>query len=264
MPQKKRDHGDGSIYKRESDGKWVGSIKPTHSSKRKVFYGKTELEVKKKLKAFMKELAKNDYIEVQKSTVKDYMDNWLYTVKVNELKPSSFDTVEATLQNQVYNYIGDLQMSSLTHSDIQAMINGLAKSGLSYSTIKKAYNSVNSCFKLAIVKSDLVRNPCAGVSLPKNIKKSTNDIRFFTEEEIERICSESAKEYKVGLSGYRLGQAIILLMYTGLRIGELLGLKWNRVDFDKRAIKVFGSMVTVKNRDDDAASKYIAHYQASL
>ena len=53
MPQKKRDHGDGSIYKRESDGKWVGSIKPTHSSKRKVFYGKTELEVKKKLKAFI-------------------------------------------------------------------------------------------------------------------------------------------------------------------------------------------------------------------
>jgi len=58
MADRRRDKGEGSIYFRESDKRWVAKIRPDNSSKPKVFYGKTELEVKKKLREFKKEIAK--------------------------------------------------------------------------------------------------------------------------------------------------------------------------------------------------------------
>jgi len=263
MHGQRRDKGDGSVYQRK-DGLWVAQITPAPGAKDKYFYGKTETEVKRKLREFKKEIARNDFFEIQKITVGEYMDNWLRTVKVNNLKPKSYDRQEVTLKNQVYRYIGDIQMGTLTVGDVQGMINGLVSEGLSYSTIKKAYNAVNGCFKLALIKGDVVKNPCLGVSLPKNLERQKSDIRFFSDDEIDLICRESVAGYGNGKQIYRLGYAVIVLMYTGMRIGELLGLRWADVDFDKRLITVKGSFVAVRNRDKDAAVKNVLLYQNSV
>ena len=82
--KKRRDKGDGCISQR-ADGTWTARIRvgltPEGKPKIKAFYGKSEREVKKKLKEFEKELHKNDMSVVQKGTVESYMLNWLRSVK---------------------------------------------------------------------------------------------------------------------------------------------------------------------------------------
>ena len=257
---KTRDKGDGSVYPIE-DGKWKAAykigIKPNGKPDIKYFTGKTEQEVKRRLKQFRTEFIKNDFIDVKKITVEKYMNDWLYNVKFNELKPKSFDIKETILQNQIYKYIGDMQIGSLTNIDIQNLINTLVSKDYSYSTIRKAYDAVNSCFKLGIIKGDIIKNPCAGVSPPsKLIVNYSKEIIFFNDEQVEAICRESVFKYSNGKMMYRLGHSIIVLIYTGMRIAELLGLKWGDIDFQNKTISISRSVVQVKDRSDNAPKIY--------
>lgn len=256
MDAKRRDKGEGSIYCRKSDNKWVAKYILPNGGKVKVFYGNTEREAKNKLKEYKNELSANGYVEVQKRTVKQYMDNWLYNNKI-DLKPKSIDIKEAIMQNQIYPYIGDMQIANVSVNDIQRLINALISKGYSYSTIKKAYDAVNACFKLGIIKGEVVKNPCVGVILPKNEKKNQDKAMFFDDEEIRKIIAEATKKYSNNVPYYRLGHAVILLLYTGLRIGEALALTWNDIDFSGKKITVNKNLVYVLNRKENADAKYV-------
>jgi site-specific recombinase XerD len=249
MEKSRRDKGDGSIYQRKSDGRWIAKYVHTIGGKPKVLYGKTEQEVKKKLREYKKEVAKNGVIEIKKTTVQSYMNTWFRDVKMYELKPKSIDALDVTLQNQVYPYIGDIQIGTLTSGDIQSMIKKLVLKGFAYSTIKKAYMAVNACCNYGIDNEKLIKNPCRGVKLPKNLERKKSDIKFFTQEEVELIRQECVVKYGNGKQMYRLGHAVIVLLYTGMRIGELLGLKWADIDYEKKHAKVTDSVVLVKDRE---------------
>ena len=99
----RRDKGEGSISQRK-DGIWTSRIDigttPEGKRKIKAFYGKTENEVKKKLREFKKELIKNELQETKKMTVSELSNEWLNT-KLYEVKASSYDRIEATINNQI-------------------------------------------------------------------------------------------------------------------------------------------------------------------
>jgi integrase len=251
------DKGDGSIYQTK-DGNWRGKLKPEGSNKTKYFFGKTRADVKNRMKEFRREAEKYGYIGSQKRCVRDFMDDWLYNIKYYELKPKSFDRLECTLQNQVYKHIGEVHFSQLTSADIQNLIHQLVDEGLSYSSIKKTYESLNACFKWGMSQEPprVVKNPCVGVSLPEKAKKQnkkseSNKVRYFNDEEVDLIYRNSTAEYSDGKPIYRLGYSVIVLLHTGLRIGEFAGLKWENVNFAKKMITVSESTVVVKNRDKD-------------
>lgn len=166
MAKNKREHGQGTIYLRK-DGRWYGAVQNGYNENGKpkmiTVYGKTEAETKRKLKEKIKLINSNGLIlqdnTVENITVEEYCTNWLENVKVNELKPSSYDRKEMTLSNQVYPSIGMLQLSQLSIDDVQGMINQLKKDELSYSSIKKAYEAINECCKYAMIRGDLQKKP---------------------------------------------------------------------------------------------------------
>lgn len=255
----RREKGEGSISQRK-DGTWTARLNLGLDSdgKRKIkaFYGKTEREVKNKLKEYKKELIKNDFVEVQKTTVKEYMENWLVNVKRGELKPSSYDRLEQTCNYQIFPHIGYMQIHNLTSADIQNLINVLSDKGYSYSSIKKAYNAINSCFTLAYNRGEIRRNPAICISLPNQIKKEESEIIFYEAEEIDLIEKYALEKYKNGKYKYDNGWYIILLLYTGLRIGEMLALKWENVNLINNTIRVSGNLKAVKNRDKTSDKSY--------
>ena len=258
MAKNKREHGQGTIYLRK-DGRWYGAVQNGYNENGKpkmiTVYGKTEAEAKRKLKEKIK-LINSDGLILQNNTIKnitveEYCTNWLKNVKVNELKPSSYDRKELTLSNQVYPSIGMLQLSQLSIDDVQQMVNQLKQKELSYSSIKKAYEAINECCKYAIIRGDLQKNPCTGVTLPKNLKHQDGDIKFYTEKQVESLLKQATIKYNNGKNKYRLGYGIQLLLYTGLRIGEALALTWEDIDIQNKTIKVNKNLKQVKNRDDD-------------
>ena len=94
------------------------------------------------------------------------MKTWLYDNKQNLLKPKSFDRLEQTVLYQVIPQVGHIQLASFQSNDVQAMLNTLKKDGLSYSSIKKAYDAVNECFRTGVIQKTVLFNPALGVAVP--------------------------------------------------------------------------------------------------
>lgn len=264
----RRENGTGSISQRK-DGSWTGRIDIGFQSngKRKVkaVYGKTEAEVKRKLKDVRNSLIKGEFKQDIKSvTVKAYMDNWLNNYKMYEVKPSTFDTIESTCNNLIYPYIGDYQFSTIQNIDIQNLINTLTKKDYSYSSIRKVYNYTKSVYEFAVEHKDVSENPIKKIVLPKAIKKDISDIVFYNDDEIKLIKKNALVKFpNSDVYVFRYGYAIILLLYTGMRCGELLGLKWEDVNFENKTIFIQRNLKQVKNRDEDIKQKFIVIEQTT-
>jgi len=259
MDKKRREKGNGSISKRK-DGTWTGRIclgyKENGKQNIKAVYGKTESEVKKKLKALQAEIIKYDSINLPKLTLTELLTDWQTTAKKYELKSSSYDRLEQTINNNIVPYIGYLQITALTPQDIQNYINELTDKGYSYSTIKKSYNAVNAALKFALERDYIRKNPCISIKLPKQIQRAKSDIEFFSDEEVNLISQSAISRYKTGRYKYKHGYAIIILLNTGLRVGELLALKWDNVDFVNKQIYVAETRGQIIDRSD-SEQKYI-------
>lgn len=191
------------------------------------------------------------------------MLNWLRSVKSNELKPKSYDRLEQTLTYQVIPYIGHLQVAAIQPDDVQKMVNELKDKGLSYSTIKKAYDAVNDCFRNGVIKRTVIYNPALGVSIPAKKSFGKTKIKCYTKEEAELLCKASTACYKNGKPIYRLGNIVKLTLNTGLRLGELLGLRWEDISFENRTITVYQTVVVVKDRNINSENKYLSLTQDS-
>ena len=118
----RRDNGTGTIYQREN-GTWSGRIylgkneegKPRY----KCFSGKTQAEVKRKIREFNQGGCKT---EIRKVSVGEYVWNWAKIYKKGTIKDSSFDAIEKTIKSHIIPEIGMLQLQKLTSDDIQQLI----------------------------------------------------------------------------------------------------------------------------------------------
>ena len=123
---------------------------------------------------------------------------WLENVKRNELKASSYDRLEITINKHIIPLLGYYKIDKLTSADIQSYINSRADNGYSYSTIKKDYHAINAALRLAVERDYLYKNPCNSVSLPKQIKREKSDIEYFSDSEIDLIVKSAIYKYKTG------------------------------------------------------------------
>src|ERR1700726_3032092 len=85
----KRGNGEGSVYKRKSDGKWVTSL-TLEDGRRKVFYGRTKKEVTDKLIQARGEQQKGMLVSAKDQTLQEYLESWLENVKKPEVRISSY------------------------------------------------------------------------------------------------------------------------------------------------------------------------------
>lgn len=257
--KERREKGKGSISQRK-DGTWTARIDlgKTIDGKRKIkaFYGKTEKEVKNKINDLQKENAKYSPENFSKLSISELLIYWQMNIKRYELKPTSFDGLEQTINNNIIPYIGYKQVSSITPQEVQSYINELTDKGYSYSTIKKAYNALNAVYKMAIERDYIRKNPCVSVRLPKQIQRPKSDIVFFSDDEINIIVNSAIKKYSTGKYMYKHGYAIVLLVNTGMRVGEMLALKWNNVDLNEKQIHVVETRKQIIDRSG-GEKKYI-------
>ena len=267
MVAKKRSNGEGTIYFVEKEQLWTAEltwVDDAGNKRRKRWRAKKQSEVKAKLAEFKKKLLLNGTeVATEDRTFREFADEWVNVILKPKIKPLSYQRKVSTLENQVYPHIGNIPISKLTHSKIQKMVNDLNESGLSYSTIKKAYEAVSGCMRYYRIETSTSFNPCEDITLPEANRKEDSDIEFFTKEERIKIVEEATRTYQDGKHVYRLGWMFVLMLYSGMRVGEVCALTWDDIDFSARTINVRKNAVEVRERDEDGKSHSVLITQNS-
>lgn len=222
------------------------------NGKRQSVYGETEAEAKRKAKELKAESLICDLTDITKLTVQDYMNYWLKDEKLGDIKPASYDRLVQICTYQIYPYIGQIRIAALKKEDITDMLEKV-KEKWSYSTLKKVYNTLRSCLESAVEDNKITKNPMRKIKPPKEIGIAVQrkEVRPYTKEEINAIVAECTRQYSNGKYIYRYGYAFILMMNTGIRLGEALYLSWKDVSFENKTIFIHGNVMEYKNREKD-------------
>lgn len=225
MPQRKRGNGEGSIYHRSSDNKWVGSISLENST-RKVFYGKSRAEVQEKMKVLLREQQQGLLITAPNETVEQFLTRW-----VEDRKPSvrirTYERYECFIRLHVVPVIGRVKMQQLNPQHIKGLYARKLKEGLSPTTVNTLHTMLHKAFDDAVKWSIVARNVCDMVDVPQR-----------AHYEMKPLTVEQAKHLLETAKGHPLEALFMLALTTGLRRGEILALKWLDIDFEKRTVQV--------------------------
>jgi integrase len=223
--QRQRGHGEGSIYQRK-DGRWAASIS-LEGGKRKTFYGKTRKEVQEKLMKALHEQQQGILATGPKQTVKDFLNYWLEEVHGASLKLSTYALYRRHLDNHLIPVLGQIQLQKLTADQVQAFCSKKSKEGLSAGTVRLLHTILYAALQDAVRWKRLAINVCDAVTLPR-----------LTRPEIHPLNQEQAQRLLEAAKGNRLECLLTLAIATGMRLGEILALRWSDINLEERTLQV--------------------------
>lgn len=230
--------------KQRSDGRFEGRI--TVNNIRKSFYGKNKSEVKNKAKEYLLKV-ENGYKEPTKITLNAYIEYWLKTYKHNKIEESSYCRLVKVYKNQIKDTIGNYMIGKITSRDIQILIDNYANpvdnktKPLAMSGLKKILHLLRPCFNMAIKEKIITENPCDNVYLPteSSIFIQTKEQFSLNDNEISELRTIALSKYKTSNEYIsRDGFVLLLMLNLGLRVGEVLTLTWNDIDFSNQIVRI--------------------------
>ena len=258
---KKRANGEGSIRKRK-DGRWEGRYTAGHDPETgKAIYknvlGRTQVEVKEKLKAAIKETQSLDQTKVGKYTVGEWMEVWFEDYAKIKVRPSSHQTYRGYIDNHINPNIGDIPLEKLTSLELQKLYKKLLTKGrvdqleakgqpksLSAKTVRNIHQILSSALKLAQEQRILLTNPAEGCALPK---VEHREMKTLPVDQLQSFLREARE------SG--VFELYYLELATGLRRGELLGLKWEDIDLERGDLRVKRQVARINGEVTEAPLK---------
>lgn len=255
---KKRGNGEGTIFKREINGKtfWVTEYtiamydEKTGKRKRKTIYGKTRQEVKNKLEKIITELNTDTYVDKSKVTLYDVAKEFIDTAyKMNKLKESSYSRKLHTLKNISSHYIAQMELQKITEKDLKDFLIYITK--YSDSVIAKIYGILNNTFRIAVRRNILRYNFLDNqlefeIPLSKKYKNKSKSVSAFTIEEQKQLINKLQNAEK-----FRYKYQIIIGLFTGMRMGEINALDLDDIDFENKLIHI---RRTITRTFDDRAT----------
>ena len=207
------------------DGRYEAKYKD-RDGKRKSIYGFKLSEVKRKLADVKYEVAHGIYSSDPKLTVNKWFETWIKIYKKDSVK-------EATLEGYLYTFkhisreIGEMNLKDVKTIHLQTIINSLNESGYAYSTLTLTRVTMHAMFEQAVIDEYILKNPSKGVKLPTDM---TDEKRILTREEEQ----EFLKSAKGTVNEY----AFRLVLMTGMRSGEVSGLRWCDINWEKKELYV--------------------------
>jgi integrase len=233
---KKRGNGAGSITKR-NDGRWMArfTVHTAKGPKRRHIYGRTRQEVATKLAKAMTDRDGGIELDPSSVTVNEYLQRWLNDSVKGSVRPITFESYERLVRVHVVPALGRVKLKALSPAHLQGLYRDRLDAGLSSSTVQRLHAVIHRALKQAL-RWDLVpRNVSEAVDPPKAQRK---EIRPLTPEQVRTLLRTAEED--------RLGALYALAITTGLRQGELFGLRWEDVDLEAGRLSVCHTLTTPK------------------
>lgn len=237
MPRK-RGAGEGSIAHR-SDGRWQARYTTKDEAGktvRKSIYGKTRKAVAEELARTLSDIHKGQYIPASTQTLADFLKYWLEDSKRPSLKPSTYENYEATIKH-LAGYFKTTQLQKLAPQQVEAYKNSKMKT-LAAKTVNSHMTLLRSALGQAVRWNIVQHNVAAYVDKPKIPRFHGT---FLTPENAQLLLE--------AVKGTKYEIAILLALGAGLRRGEILGLHWRDIDFERGLL----SVRTVQTKTDRKA-----------
>jgi integrase len=243
-----RGNGEGSVYQRSSDGLWLGVQSVGRGSNgrsiRKTVTGKTRAEVVRKLKKLQRQLDDGLPAPDTTLTVAQLLNRWHDDVLRHQVAPSAVVSYWTVAKHHIIPTLGSKKVVNLTSADIDRLLSAKLDSGLSVSTVRRIRSVLGQAIDQGIRWGSVNRNVARLARVPKEQRREG---RTLTYEQARRLLKE--------LEGHRHEALYSLMLSTGLRRGEALGLQWRDFDETSRIISVRrqlkregGSLVTTDTK----------------
>ena len=226
MP-KKRGNGEGSVYRRK-DGLWVGQyvIKTPEGTKTKYIYSKSRKEAAANLAKAIADRDSGLVFDSGSLSVEEYLIRWLNAVR-GTVRERTWKRSEEIVRIHLVPSLGKTRLDRLNALQLQSLYRSKLESGLSARTVRMIHTTLHKAMKQAVKWSLIPRNVTEAVNPPREQKK---EIRPLDEDQVKRLLKAA--------EGDKLEALYILAITTGMRSGELLGLRWEDVDLEAGTLQV--------------------------
>ena len=225
MATKRRGHGEGTI-KQRADGLWEARIS-LDGGKRKSLYGKTRKEAQDKLRTAFRDLDAGVDLSAGRQTVGQFLDRWLADVVKPTVRPKTHHSYAQLVRLHLKPALGHHQLGKLTPQHVQAMMSAKSSSGLSPRTVQYIRAVLRRSLGQALKWGLVSRNVATLVDPPRSVKKP-----------VAPLSAEQARAFIASTADNRLGPLFQVAIASGLRQGELFGLRWPDVDLDAGTLYV--------------------------
>ena len=257
----------GTVYKR-NDNRWGGAVSYHDEQgvyRRKSFCAPTKKAVLKKIgnyiEVFKKEIAEADET---KKPLRKSMQKWLEVFQYGTVERATYDRKEDCAKHYIYPRIGDMIISEITSADLNGILTQMMNEGYSHSTVKHVYSLFKEYFRYLCYEEHIPKNPMAYVRMIKKanflaaqgreIIARSDAVTVLNDEEIRRLREAVFTRNRKGALKHQQAAAYLLMLNTGLRTGEVLGLLNSDIDLDKRELSVTRAVKEVGKRDKDGAA----------
>ena len=242
----KRSNGEGNIYFRKYDNRWMVSFKTSNykpNGKREIIYkyAKTQAEASEILRKLQVEKQIGIRQGKQIITTGEWIRLWIDNYKAPKLKQSSLTSYNNNFRCHIEPYIGSIPLNKLELYDVQLMLNKVKDSP---SLFMKVYTVINGAMREAVIQKHISTNPCLGVAFPAEEDK---DMRVFTKQEQAQFIQHLEGEY------YR--PLFLTYLMTGMRLGEAPALRWYDIDLEKQTISVNKKVILKYDRNAEKGKR---------
>jgi len=220
---KKRGQGEGSIYKRK-DGLWIAqvSIQGHRISK----YTKTQSEGLNWLHKMCTQVQAGMTLEGAQRPFSEYLQQWLILIQ-GSIRPNTLIQYSQIVRDHILPQLGRIKLKDLRPDQIQILYSEKLRQGTSSRTVILIHAVLHKALKQAVRLGTIVANPADAVTRPK-----------FRRKEMKTLSDMEAQKLLVAARGTSLEAVYWLAVSTGLRQGELLGLRWSDLDWKKQSLQI--------------------------
>jgi integrase len=228
----RRVRGEGSVFQRQ-DGRWVASI-PLGNGKKKILYFETRKEAEQAKRRALNELEQRRLVTGPDQTFNDYLEYWLNIQQI-ALKEGTYSMYHRYLTRCIVPELGYVKLQKLTGDMFQSVYTKWLKEGMSPNTVRLIHSIVAKALGDAVKWKKLPFNPAKDATPPREEKRNMTVLDL----EQAKALLEYARFTKF--------DCLLHVALLGLRRGELLGLKWQDIDFSKAELKIQRSLSYIHN-----------------